>query len=112
MEASDGFQGLPGGTAAGVPHVRAIDMAGMEKQRSRFRPADRELFGILRALDSRSADRNVSARRADNGRAVLEAGNAAARPVNTLAGIAGHVPGHAAPSASLLEAPGTRRPCE
>jgi hypothetical protein len=34
VEASDGFQGLPGGTAAGVPHVRAIDMAGMEKQRS------------------------------------------------------------------------------
>ena len=27
-------------------------------------------------------------------------------------GLAGHVPGHAAPNVSLLEVPGTRRPCE
>ena len=39
VEASDGVQGLPGGTAVGGTRVRAIDMAGMEKQRSRFRPA-------------------------------------------------------------------------
>lgn len=88
VEASDGVHRLPGGTGAGGARVRAIDMASMEKQRSRFWSTDRELLGILRALGSRSADRSVSARRTDNGGAILVASNAEARPRNRLPGIA------------------------
>ncbi len=50
-------------------------------------PPTRELLHVLRALDRRSTDRDLSAGRADNGSAVLVAGDAAARPVNTRAAI-------------------------
>ena len=44
-----------------------------------FRPADGELLSVLRALGRRSIDGDISTGRTDNGRAVLVAGDVAAR---------------------------------
>jgi hypothetical protein len=79
VAADDGLQGLPAWLGAGRGGVRAADVDGLEEQRPRFRPADRELPGVLRALGRRSIDGGISTGRADDGRAVLVAGDAAAR---------------------------------
>ena len=62
------------------------DSDGMEKQRHGFRPTHREFLHLLRALDRRSADGRIPARRTDNGRTLLVARDAAGEPLDTRTG--------------------------